>query len=82
MADMSPNRYWRSLRLYTISEEKLAEYKQLTGDTGRLPDYNPEERLDDPASRGRPVGERDLCKTLLGSGGAARSLLLAGRFLQ
>jgi hypothetical protein len=67
--------------LYAISEEKLQLYKQLTGDTDRTSIYNSEERWMDAESLALPVEQRGLCKTLLGSGGAARSLLLAGEFL-
>ena len=71
--------YWRSLRLYAISQEKLAIYRQLTGDN-REPEYDQEERLMDDANLALPVAERELCKTLLGNGGAARTFLLAGQY--
>lgn len=72
-------RYWRSLRLYTISATELAAYSSLTGDTTRQPDFNQEERLMDDASMALPIGSRGMAKTLLGSGGAARCLLIAAR---
>jgi len=71
--------YWRSLRLYAISQEKLAIYRQRTGDS-REPEYDQEERVMDDANLALPVAERELCKTLLGNGGAARTFLLAGQY--
>lgn len=80
----SPNvgdvyRYWRSLRLYVISMERLQVYKDWTGDTTRTAQLNQEERWMDDASMALPVGTRGMAKTLLGSGGAARSLFIAAR---
>lgn len=72
-------RYWRSLRLYAISLKELAVYKNLTGDTAREPDLSSEERWMDDASLALPIGARGMAKTLLGSGGAARSFLIAAR---
>ncbi|PUU81209.1 glycosyl hydrolase family 76-domain-containing protein [Tuber borchii] len=77
--DSSDGLYWRSLRLYAISQEKLAIYRQLTGDN-RGPEYDQEERLMDDTNLALPVAERELCKTLLGNGGAARTFLLAGQY--
>ncbi|KAG0132043.1 glycosyl hydrolase family 76-domain-containing protein [Tuber indicum] len=77
--DISDGLYWRSLRLYAISKEKLAIYRQLTGDN-REPEYDQEERVMDDTNLALPVAERELCKTLLGNGGAARTFLLAGQY--
>lgn len=74
-------RYWRSLRLYTISMEHLQVYKDWTGDTSRTAQLNHEERLMDDASLALPVGARGMAKTLLGSGGAARSFFIAARIV-
>ncbi|KAI9817757.1 MAG: hypothetical protein M1827_000876 [Pycnora praestabilis] len=67
-------RYFRNLRLYVISPQTLAAYKSLTDDTARHLEPDASER----ANSDRPVEERMLVKTLLGSAGAARALLLAG----
>lgn len=75
------SRYWRSLRLYAISMERLQVYKDWTGDTTRVAQLNQEERWMDDASLALPVGSRGMMKTLLGSGGAARSLFIAARIV-
>lgn len=75
------NSYWRSLRLYTISAEHLQVYKDLTGDATRTAQFNQEERWMDDSSLALPVGKRGMMKTLLGSGGAARSLFIAARIV-
>ncbi|RPA96474.1 hypothetical protein L873DRAFT_1811333 [Choiromyces venosus 120613-1] len=79
IVDSGDGLYWRGLRLYTISQEKLEVYRQFTGDN-RQPEYDQEERVMDDASMALPIAERELCKTLLGCGGAARTFLLAGEY--
>ncbi|CUS10899.1 unnamed protein product [Tuber aestivum] len=79
IVDSSDGLYWRSLRLYAISQEKLAIYRQLTGDN-RDPEYDQEERVMDDANLALPIAERELCKTLLGNGGVSRTFLLAGQY--
>ncbi|KAA8910675.1 glycosyl hydrolase family 76-domain-containing protein [Sphaerosporella brunnea] len=73
--------YVRNLRLYVVSMDHLRMYQELTGDTGRGPALDASERWSDEASMKLPVEQRGICKTLLGCGGAARSLLIAGRIV-
>jgi len=73
--------YVRSLRLYVISMAHLKIYQELTGDKERKAELDENERWRDEASLKLPVEKREICKTLLGNGGAARSLLIAGRIL-
>jgi hypothetical protein len=73
--------YVRNLRLYAVSMEHLRIYKELTGDGGRAPALDESERWSDEESKRLPVEQRGVCKTLLGCGGAARSLLIAGKIM-
>jgi hypothetical protein len=66
-------RYFRNLRLYTIGERQLSQFKRLTGDRKRELQAEGSERVNGP---GEPA-DRALTKTLLGNGGAARGLLLS-----
>ncbi|KAF8246299.1 hypothetical protein K440DRAFT_553802, partial [Wilcoxina mikolae CBS 423.85] len=81
MKDREDGLYVRSLRLYVISMEHLKIYHELTGDIRRRAELDEDERWKDEASLKLPVEKREICKTLLGNGGAARSLLIAGRIL-
>jgi hypothetical protein len=73
--------YVRNLRLYVISMNHLRMYHELTGDEGRGPALDESERWSDEASKKLPVGQRGICKTLLGCGGVARSLLIAAKIM-
>ncbi|KAF8453189.1 hypothetical protein BGX38DRAFT_1268960 [Terfezia claveryi] len=68
--------YWRNFRLYTISMGHLRMYK--TGDVGRQLKLDAAEVRQDDQSMALPVAQRGLVKTLLGCGGAGRSLCIAG----
>lgn len=61
--------------------EHLQVYKDWTGDTSRQAQLNREERWMDDASLALPIGARGMAKTLLGNGGAARSLFIAARIV-
>jgi hypothetical protein len=74
--------YVRNLRMYVVSVKHVEMYRTLTGDIGRKPELDESERWRDPESLKLPVEKRGVCKTLLGNGGAARSLLIAGRLQQ
>ena len=81
LRDKDDGLYWRNFRLYTISMDRLMVYKALTGDVGRQPKLDAAERRQDDQSMTLPVGQRGMVKTLLGCGGAGRSLCIAGRVL-
>lgn len=81
LRDPKDGLYWRNWRMYTISMGHWRQYKTLTGDTDRQPQLDSAERLRDEASLSRPVGERAMTKTLLGCGGAGRTLCIAGKVL-
>ncbi|KAI5784018.1 glycosyl hydrolase family 76-domain-containing protein [Pyronema domesticum] len=74
--------YVRNLRMYVVSVKHVEMYRTLTGDIGRKPELDESERWGDAESLKLPVEKRGVCKTLLGNGGAARSLLIAGRLQQ
>ncbi|KAI9724795.1 MAG: hypothetical protein M1812_000071 [Candelaria pacifica] len=69
--------YFRSLRLYTIGQAQLDSYRKLTGDRGRQLEADAGERENGQGD----VAQRRLVKTILGSGGVARGMLLAGSLL-
>jgi len=71
--------YVRNLRLYVISMEHLQMYHEMTGDADRQAALDESERWRDAESLERPVAQRGIVKTLLGNGGMARCLLIAGR---
>lgn len=79
LRDKDDGLYWRNFRLYTISMGHLRVYKTLTGDVGRQPELDAAEVRQDDQSMALPVTQRELVKTLLGCGGAGRSLCIAGR---
>jgi len=81
LKDKNDGLYWRNFRLYTISMGHLAVYKTLTGDVQRQPHLDAAEARQDDQSMTLPVAQRGLVKTLLGCGGAGRSLCIAGRVL-
>jgi len=81
LRDRSDGLYWRNFRLYTISMGHLRVYKTLTGDVDRQPNFDGAERKQDDQSMALPVEQRQMVKTLLGCGGAGRSLCIAGRVL-
>lgn len=74
MTEVQRCRYFRSLRLYTIGPAQLEGYKKLTGDRGRRLEADAGEREN---GQGEPA-QRRLVKTILGSGGVGREMLLAG----
>ncbi|KAF8471849.1 hypothetical protein BDZ91DRAFT_478392 [Kalaharituber pfeilii] len=79
LRDPNDGLYYRNFRLYTVSAWHLAEYRHLTGDTGREGRFDEAERLRGDQSLQKPVEQRMLAKTLLGSGGAGRAFCIAGR---
>ena len=81
LKDKDDGLYWRNFRLYTISMGHLEVFKTLTGDVGRQPNLDAAEARQDDQSMALPVAQRALVKTLLGCGGAGRSLCIAGRVL-
>ncbi|KAF8422439.1 glycosyl hydrolase family 76-domain-containing protein [Tirmania nivea] len=81
LRDKDDGLYWRNFRLYTISIEHLRVYIALTGDVERQPKFDAAEMRQDDQSMALPVAQRALVKTLLGCGGAGRSLCIAGRVL-
>lgn len=71
--------YVRNLRLYVISMEHVKMFHTMTGDTNRQAALDESERWKDAESLKLPVAQRGVAKTLLGNGGMARCLLIAGR---
>lgn len=74
LRDHDDGLYMRNMRLYVLTEKHLEMYKRETGQTDRKLEADESERWTEDG----PVEKRGVCKTLLGCGGAARSLLLAG----
>ncbi|MCJ1481832.1 hypothetical protein MMC06_001991 [Schaereria dolodes] len=72
--DPADGLYFRNLRLYTIGRAHLEDFARMTGDTKRQMEPDAAER----ASGEGDVMARPLVKTLLGSAGVGRALLLVG----
>lgn len=70
--------YWRNMRLWTIDAKRHTAYTKLTGQV--TPELTPEvsERSLEPATLGKPIGERPMVKTVLANAGAARMFWLLG----
>lgn len=68
--------YFRNMRLWTIDAERHALFVKLTGQT--TPGLEPEssERSLEPATIGKPLGERPTAKTVLANAGASRMFWL------
>lgn len=68
--------YWRNMRLWTIDEQTIAEFRQFTGQTAQQLHADASERAMDPSAMRLPVEQRPMVKTLLANASAARMFWL------